>query len=57
LHTILSNLTVLIDDHILILDPGGFDVLQGLGGTLDALLEGIVEALGGSGFDLGDSGD
>ena len=42
---ILRDLVVLDrDPHLL--DPGALDVPQGLGGPLDALLDGVLEALG-----------
>src|SRR3954469_4259537 len=53
---ILRDLVVLDrDPHLL--DPGALDVPQGPGGPLDALLNGVLEALARRGAQLGDLGD
>jgi hypothetical protein len=52
---VLRNFAVLHDD-LLLLDPRTLDILECLGCTIDALLNGIIEALFGTGNYLRDSG-
>lgn len=47
LHQVGADLAVLVDLDLLVLDPGGLDVVEGLAGAGDALFEGILEADGG----------
>src|SRR5690349_8070517 len=46
-----------LDVDALLLDPGATDVAQGLVGALDAGAHRVLEALVGTGADLGDAGD
>jgi len=46
-----------LDDDLLVPDPGALDVLERLGRALDALVDGIVGALERLRRDLGDSCD
>ena len=39
----------ILDQHVLVLDPSTLDVPEGAGGTLDGLVNGVLEALIGGG--------
>jgi hypothetical protein len=42
---LIGNVAVIPYQHVLVLDPSTFDVAQGLRGTLDTLIDSILEAL------------
>lgn len=55
LDTVFDNVAVLVDLHILVLDPGGPDIPDRFHCSGNTLLEGIVKALGGGSLDLGNT--
>src|SRR5829696_7841308 len=56
IHLVFGDLIV-VDRDAHLLDPGALDVAQGLGGAVDPLMDGILEALVGRGTQLSDLGD
>jgi hypothetical protein len=55
LDTVFDNVAVLIDLHILVLDPGGPDIPDRFHCSRNTLLKGSVKALGGGSLDLGNT--
>jgi hypothetical protein len=57
LNPILGDLTFVVDDNLLILDPGRPGFLQGLTCAGCTLLDGIIETPSGGCLDLSNTGD
>ena len=57
LNAILGDMTVVIDDDFLILDPGTSDMVKRFLGAFNPNLDGFIETLGGRGFDFCDPCD
>jgi hypothetical protein len=57
LDAVLGDMSVFIDDHFLVLDPGAFDMSKRFLGACNPDLEGFIETLGGRGFDFCDPCD
>src|SRR5690606_33560537 len=57
LDPVLGDIAVFVDLHILILDPGGFDVPERFYGSCNTLTNGIVKALSRRCFNFAYSGN